>query len=225
MILRRQVPLKYKLAALWQWVTVSVVLFCAVCLGFLMAALACITSKKMKNAFNEESQRHARKYIDQGSSGEWEYWASSVPVIRWWSNYEDGDLREPSGKGSVRCKGKERTFWNRYKWNAFGNPFNMGKRTLSFFHCLVDECTLAHFGDYNVTDKQPKSGWQFVIATHKATGKKYYGYYSVKYLGEGKVRVHRYGFKIKPSHATHSQDADDKDKAVTFRYQHASVIN
>ncbi len=154
------------------------------------------------------------------------YRASPIPFIRLWSNYEDGDLGEPSGKQSVRCKGNERSFWNRYQWNAIRNGFNMGKRTIPFFHCIVDECEIKAWGDKEVSDKYAgMAGWQFTMATHKKTGKTYYGYYSVKDLGENKVRVHRYGFKIKPNHAGEIQDADDKDKAFTVRYQHASEIN
>jgi hypothetical protein len=191
-----------------------------------MAFFAALTSKPMTNAFGEIAQKHDQKYIDQGSSQFWTYMASPIPFIRLWSNYEDGDLGEPSGKQSVRCKGEEGTFWNRYKWLALRNGFNMGKRTLAFFHCIVEDCDIEYWGDEFITDKSPDFyGWQFTVATHRKTGKKYYGYYSVEGLGDNKVRVHRYGFKIKPSHAGKIQDADDKDKAFTARYQHSSEIN
>jgi len=161
-----------------------------------------------------------------GSSGLWEYYASTVKFVRCWSNYEDGDLGETSGKQSARCSGNERSFWNRYKWNAFRNPFNMGKRTIDFFRCMIDECNIEYWGDEVVSDKDTAlSGWQFVKATHRVTGKVYYGYYSVKALPDLKVRVCRLGFKVKPSHANETQDADDKDKAFTFKYQHASEVN
>ena len=216
----------YLWARAWvQWVFLAACYALASLFGLLLAAVAALTSKHGPNSFGEVQQRHRQKYIDSGSSGLWAYYASRMPFIKWWSNYEDGDLGESSGKWSASCKGKERSLWNRYRWLALRNPFNRGKRTIPFFHCLVGDCTLAHYGDYTVSDKTGVSGKQFVIATHKTTGKKYYGYYSVKVLSGNRVRVWRLGFKIKPAHATHSQDADDKDKTFTFRYQHASEIN
>lgn len=223
--MKNSIPLNLWFKAWAQWLSVLFVYLIAVVAGFFIVPLAIATSKKRKNDFNEIESAHKTKYIKAGSSGAWEYLASRIPFIRLWSNYEDGDLGESSGKWSATCKGKERSFWNRYKWLAFRNPFNYGKRKIPFFHCLIDDCTLSHYGDYNVTDKGGKDGWQFVIAVHKETGKKYYGYYSVKYLDDGRVRVWRLGFKIKPGHATETQDADDKDKAFTFRYQHASEVN
>jgi uncharacterized integral membrane protein len=223
---KKEIPLKYRINATFQWVAVLGVLLIAYGAGLFMAFLAVFTAKKMKNAFGEIEQEHSEEYKAQGSSHLWEYWASPIPFIRWWSNYEDGDLGEPSGKQSARCKGEERGFWNRYHWNAVRNPFNMGKRTLPFFHCIIEECKINAWGDKVVTDKyKGGGGWQFTKATHLKTGKVYYGYYSVKQLPTGKVRVHKFGFKIKPSHAGIIQDADDKDKAFTYRYQHASEIN
>lgn len=225
MILDKSIPLKHELRALIQWASVSFVLLITYLAGFFMAFFACLTSKRMKNAFGEQAQEHEEKYLELGSSGYWEYWASPLPFVRLWSNYEDGDLGEPSGKQSVRCNGKERAFWNRYKWNAFRNPFNMGKRTIQFFHCLVNDCDIEYWGDEKVSDKHPDLfGWQFVKATHKKTKKSYYGYYSVKDLEREKIRVLRFGFKVKPSHIGVIQDADDKDKAFTFRCQLSAEI-
>jgi hypothetical protein len=223
---KKDIPPKNKVLAIAQWSKVSLGLFWAVLAGVAMAFIAALTARKTTNFLGEESQEHSEKYLAQGSSGHWEYWASPIPFVRLWSNYEDGDLGEPSGKQSVRCGGKERTFWNRYKWLAFRNPFNLGKRTIPAFHCMVDDCDIQYFGQEVVSDKsEDKTGWNFTIATHRVTGKKYYGFYSVKYLGDNKVRVWRIGFKIKPTHAGEVQDIDDKDKAFTFRYQHSSEIN
>jgi hypothetical protein len=225
MLFKKEIPIKDRIKAVIQWASVLSVLLFAYIAGLVMVFFACLTSKPMANAFGERLQGHLNKYIALGSSGVWHYKASPVPFLRLWSNYEDGDLGEPSGKQSVRCKGKERAFWNRYKWNAFRNPFNMGKRTIPFFHCIVERCEIEWWGSDDINDKYGKYGWQFVKAKHRATGKTYYGYYSVEYLNAAKVRVHRYGFKIKPSHMDVIQDADDKDKAFTFRYQHSSEIN
>ena len=226
MLLNKQIPLKDRLAALWQWFTVGIGLIIADLLGIIMSFLAALTAKPMTNFVGETKQDHSDKYKSQGSSGKWEYWASPIPFIRLWSNLEDGDLGEPSGKQSVRVNGEERKFWNRYYWLAFRNPFNMGKRTIPFFHCLVDDCDIEYYGDRDVSDKRKEEdGWHFVKATNRETGKVYYGYRSVRSLSDTTVRQVRVGFKIKPSHAGEIQDADDKDKAFTLRYQHESERN
>lgn len=225
-MITKKIPLKHKIRATWQWIWVSFILLFAMVGGLFMSLIAAATSKKMKNHIGEIEQKHRQKYIDQGSSGFWEYYASPIPFVRLWSNHEDGDLGEPSGKQSVRCNGKERKFWNRYYWLAIRNPFNVGKRTIPLFHCIVEDCDIEYWGDEFVDDGSTEhAGWNFTIATHRKTRKKYYGYYSVKVLSNTKVRVIRLGFKIKPTHAGVIQDADDKDKAFTMRYQPRSKIN
>ena len=161
--------------------------------------------------------KHSDKYIAEGSSGEWAYWNSPYKILRWWNNYEDGTLGEPSGKHSADCAGKERSFWNQYLW-TIRNPFNYAKRTIPLFHCLVNNCDIEYWGDFELSDKDVgKGGWQFCKATDRTTGKVYYWYRSVTYAGDNQVRVAAIGFKIKPSHALNEQDADDRDKAFTLR--------
>ena len=161
--------------------------------------------------------KHSDKYIAEGSSGEWSYWNSPYKWCRWWNNYEDGTLGEPSGKHSARCAGKERSFWNQYLW-TIRNPFNYAKRTIPLFHCKVNDCDIEYWGDFEISDKEVgQGGWHFCKATDRNTGKVYYWYRSVRNVGDNKVRVAAIGFKIKPEHALEVQDDDDKDKAFTIR--------
>lgn len=208
-----------------QWLQVGSVSFLLYIVGLIVVPFTILFSKRMANVFGETSQEHRDKYIDQGSSGYWYYVGCTVPFLQWFSNLEDGNYGEPSGKHSARSGGKEATFWQQYYWLALRNPYNYIKRTSPFFYCRVEDCEVTYEGDYEVDDKGERWGEQFVTATHKENGKKWYGYRMTKDLGDGKCRQKRYGFKIKPSHNGEIQDADDKDKAFTFRYQYRANIN
>lgn len=161
--------------------------------------------------------RHSARYINEGSSGWWEYWNSNIKWLRWFNNYEDGLLREPSGKNSAAVQGKERTFWNMVLW-TWRNPFNWGKRTLPLFHCMINECKVSYIGHYVISDKvASQSGWYIVKAKHRQTKRTYYGARWVKHYPDDKVRQMYIGFKIKPEHGDIVQEPDDADKAFTFR--------
>ena len=248
-------PVKYILAALWQWTYVGLMFAVVYLLTlFPMGFLVILTAKHTTNHMGESEAVHSDKYIAEGSSGKWQFWASAVRFIRRWNNYEDGLWGEPSGKHSARVGGKEATFWNKYSWIC-RNAYNEGKRTSRFFACYVNDCDIQFWGTGDVSDKDPiKDGWYFIRAVDRTTGRVYYGYryvvanernsgirlMIVKTLmgignllskltgGEkrtlaGTVYNAVFGYKIKPSHATEVQDADDLDKAFTARVQFAST--
>lgn len=161
--------------------------------------------------------RHSARYINEGSSGWWEYWNSNIKWLRWFNNYEDGLLREPSGKNSAAVHGKERRFWSMVLW-TWRNPFNWGKRTLPLFHCMINECKVSYIGHYVISDKvASQSGWYIVKARHRKTKRAYYSARWVKHYPGNKVRQMHVGFKIKPEHRDIMQNPDDADKAFTFR--------
>jgi hypothetical protein len=248
-------PLKYVAAAVLQWFGVGFLLGITVLLTYFpMGFLVILTAKHTTNAHGETVADHDQKYIDLGSSGKWEFWASAWRFISRWNNYEDGLRGEPSGKNSAACGGKEATFWNQYSWLC-RNSYNQGKRLSRFFACYVNDCIIESWGTGDVSDKEPvKDGWYFIRATDKITGRVYYGYryvvanernagirlvivksmmavgnFMAKLFGgkkrviEGTVYNAVFGYKIKPSHATTVQDADDLDKAFTARVQFAST--
>lgn len=247
---KRYPPMKYVMAACLQCVVVGFVYgICVLLTYFPMGPLVALTARRGESPHGEEPTAHSDKYIAQGSSGRWEYWTSPLRWIRDWTNYEDGLLGEPTGKHSARVKGKERTFWNIYGW-ILRNPYNYGKRTRPFFACPVNECDIQWWGTGDVSDKGPiVSGWYFIRAVHKETGKVYYGYRFVidnSYNEGPRLRLAKlsllisnlftkekrnvnetvynavFGFKIKPSHSYTVQDSDDLDKAFTARIQFAS---
>jgi len=219
----RQVPLRYRLAAYWQWLVVSIPLGLGVALTYFpMGMLVALTARPAVNHLHERSAIHSPQYRALGSSGFWEYWASPWRWLDAWNNYEDGTLGEPSGKHSARCGGKERTWLNQYLWIC-RNSFNKAKRTSSFFACFVNDCDIEWWGSRTLSDKdQPVPGWHFCRAVHRKTGRVYYGYRRVALNDDGSVYNAVFGFKIKPGHAGTVQDADDLDKAFTLRIQFAS---
>lgn len=220
------VPLRYRLAAFWQWGWVGALLFVGVLLTYFpMGILVALTAKvQTKHPQGKPlAARHDARYIAQGASGWWEYANSAWAWLRPWCNYEDGLYGEPSGKTSARCKGRERTRWNVYLWLC-RNPFNWAKRTSSLLACYINDCDLDWWGPHmGITDKAPVvEGWYFCRATHRTTGRVYYGYRRVRLNEDGTVYQMTLGYKIKPEHASQVQDGDDLDKAFTLRVQFSS---
>lgn len=214
-----KIPKKEWIKAWVQWIGVlipySILAFLTIPLGLIVAATSKPQSKHPQG--KPITQPHSDRYKAEGSSGNWDYRNSNIPFVKWWNNYEDGTLGEPSGKNSANRKGKERTFLSQYLW-TIRNPFNWGKRTLPYFHCKVNDCTIEYWGDFEVSDKEfTQDASHFVKATNVYTGKVYYWYRSVKFVDRSTVRQTAIGFKLKPSHALTVQDVDDLDKAFTIR--------
>lgn len=221
-----KIPKREIFKAVLQWVGVVIPYGVGWVLTFLMGIFVALTSRKQSvHPQNKPlSSTHSLKYKEQGSSGEWEYWNSSFPLLKWWNNYEDGTLGEPSGKHSARVKGDERSFWSQYSWTC-RNPFNYGKRSIPLFFCPVNDCIIEYWGEFELSDKEVNAGgWQFCKATNTVTGRTYYWWRWVIPVDSEKVRVAAAGFKIKPSHALLLQDEDDKDKAFTLRFPVKTTI-
>ena len=201
---------------------VGVCLSFMVVLGFILTPFVVLTAKRQSTHpihYKGVVSRHTDRYKSLGSSGVWHYVNSGVPFLKWWNNYEDGLLGEPSGKWSATCKGKEKSFINMVKWNI-RNPFNYGKRTLLFFHCKVNDCDVSYIGDKYVSDKESNLGGWYIVRAKQKEGvwkRTYYGIRWVKHYKNNKVRQLYIGFKLKPEHQWIEQSLDDSDKAFTTR--------
>lgn len=235
----KKMPRSMWIKAYFKW---SLVLICytpAWLLSFFpMGFIVPLVVRPMTNVFGMKEMEHSDKYKEGKSSGNWKYYGTNIPFIKLWSNLEDGAHGEPSGRWSSLVKGKEKTFWNRYRW-VIRNPFNYGKRTMPLFACMVNDCDIKYWGDYYVGDRGTfTTGSHFCIAKHKKTKRTYYGYRALftwedyfssrgkktpKFL-RGKFCNVSLGFKIKPSHADNIQVPDDRDKAFTFRIQFARKL-
>ncbi|SER35818.1 MULTISPECIES: DUF7338 family protein [Pseudomonas] len=217
------IPLKYRLAAFWQWFLISLIVITGTLLTYFpMGPLVALTGRASSKHPQGKAlnARHSQKYLDLGASGWWEYWNSPYALLRPWNNYEDGLLGEPSGKTSARDKGRERKRWFIYLWLC-RNPFNWAKRSSRLLACFPNDCDIDWWGSAeSITDKAPVAeGWYFVRAKDRTTGRVYYGYRSVTLNSDGTVNQARIGYKVEPRHAREVQDADDLDKAFTLRYQ------
>lgn len=224
-MLPRDIPLKYRLAAYWQWFCVAIPFGIGVLLTYFPMGLLVAATARYSDVHPQGKRTralHDADYAAAGSSGDWEYWISPWRWLQPWNNYEDGALGEPSGKHSARVGGEERTFWNRYSW-VCRNSFNWAKRSSRFFACFVNDCDIDWWGTGSITDKAPViTGWHFCRATDRTTGRVYYGYREVRLNEDGTVYQATFGYKIKPEHARSKQDVDDLDKAFTLRVQFAS---
>jgi|GEM_PF-7106382 len=227
------IPLDDRKAAIKQWWQVGIPYGGGVLLTYFpMGMLVAATARPSVNHLGEFYTEHSDEYKMKGSSGHHVYMASPNRFLDPWNNYEDGTAGEGSGKHSARVQGDEYSWWNQYAWTC-RNPFNKAKRTSEFFACFVNDCDIEYWGKERLSDKEDNpstKGWYFVKATHRGTGRVYYGYRSVTLLKvktgeEPRVRQVNIGFKLKPTHAHQTQDADDLDKAFTLRVQFSSKIN
>lgn len=237
-----------KLRAILQWFCVAPIIAIGIIITIVLGWAVILTAKRQpENPFGVKSpQYHSDKYKQRGSSGVWYYMATTVPVLKWFGNYEDGLYREPSGKNSAACKGKEKTFLNMYLW-LFRNPFNYAKRNTPILACFVNDCHVIHKGDEWLNDKERNGTGSFwVIAAHRDPKwwhwSRYYGFRQVfmwddigwymavttllakipgvkEEIFRDRVYNAVFGYKIKPEHGEIVQDADDRDKALTFRIQ------
>ena len=248
--------LKTWMKAWIQWITLFLLTVVGTLVGLLLVQPLIIVALKIKyqmfcrqapnNPFGESIVEHSDHYMDAGSSGFWEFWSVNpswhngnfLQFFIWlFGNDEDGFLGEPNGKHSARRNGKERSFLSMWLW-CLRNPFNNAKRYWSLMRCEVDFCHIRWGGDGEardtygnvlLNDDDPlKTGWYFVEATDKRTGKKYYGFREVRHIGWHKIEKNQtqkmkkvkhfiFGFKVKPKHAYEKQNEDDQVKGFTFR--------
>lgn len=144
----------------------------------------------------------------------------TLPDWAWcWSNDRDGAIGDkrgwwnenaPFGLGAYH-------FFSMYWWLAFRNPAN-NLRFTKLFGCPVVDCTFVYDGDKYVKDKYGMDGKRFIIATHKETDRKYYGFYMVKTYNEKRALVIQLGFKCQPSNweEDYSEDPTKGWKGFTF---------
>lgn len=104
-------------------------------------------------------------------------------------------------------------FW----WLAIRNPANNARFT-TLFGCPVTECDYRYWGQASVEDDPGKGGWRLLLATHRQTGRRFYGFYWVWQWWATRALVVQLGFKGEPEDWADDYSADPSKqwKGVTF---------
>ncbi|BBH44754.1 hypothetical protein [Pseudomonas sp. KU43P] len=130
--------------------------------------------------------------------GNWQF--KRLPAWAWlWSNDRDGaagdkrgwwHLNAPFGLGAYHPL-------SMFVWLALRNPAN-NMRFTRWLGCPVTECDYRYWGDENVEDRPGEGGRRLLLATHKKTGRRYYGFYGVWEWSTTRAVVIQIGFKGEP---------------------------
>ena len=124
----------------------------------------------------------------------------TLPAWAWlWSNDRDGALGDKRGWWHLNALfglGAYHPF-SMFWWLALRNPAN-NMRFTPLLGCPVTECDYRYWGDENVEDRPGQGGRRFLLATHKRTGRRYYGFYSVWQWSATRAVVVQVGFKGEP---------------------------
>lgn len=111
------------------------------------------------------------------------YWGlGRLPAWAWlWSNDRDGALGDKRGWWHLNAPfGLGAYHWfSQFWWLAIRNPAN-NMRFSPWFSCPLTECDYRYWGDERVEDRPGQGGQRLLLATHKITGRRYYGFYGVK---------------------------------------------
>lgn len=124
----------------------------------------------------------------------------TLPGWAWlWSNDRDGTLGDKRGWWHLNAPfglGAYHPF-SMFWWLALRNPAN-NMRFTPLLGCPVTECDYRYWGDENVEDRPGQGGRRFLLATHKRTGRRYYGFYGVWQWSATRAVVVQIGFKGEP---------------------------
>jgi len=143
-----------------------------------------------------------------------------LPFWAWlWSNDRDGALGDKRGWWHLNAPfGLGAYHWfSQLWWLAIRNPAN-NMRFHPWFSCPLTECDFRYWGDKSVEDRPGQGGRRLLLATHKVTGRRYYGFYGVWQWSATRALVIQLGFKPEPSDwdEDYSSDPTAQWKGLTF---------
>ena len=143
-----------------------------------------------------------------------------LPAWAWlWSNDRDGALGDKRGWWHLNTPfGLGAYHWfSQLWWLAIRNPAN-NMRFCPWFSCPLAECDYRYWGDESVKDRPGQGGRRLLLATHKTTGRRYYGFYGVWQWSATRALVVQLGFKPEPSDWAEDYSADPSAqwKGLTF---------
>lgn len=149
------------------------------------------------------------------------YWGlGRLPAWAWlWSNDRDGALGDKRGWWHLNAPFDLGAYhwFSQFWWLAIRNPAN-NMRFHPWFSCPVAECDYRYWGSEGVKDRPGQGGRRLILATHKTTGRRYYGFYGVWQLRATRALVIQVGFKPEPSDwkEDYSADPTAQWKGLTF---------
>lgn len=149
------------------------------------------------------------------------FWSlGRLPAWAWlWSNDRDGALGDKRGWWHLNAPfGLGAYHWfSKFWWLAIRNPAN-NMRFHPWFSCPLTECDYRYWGNESVEDRPGQGGRRLLLATHKTTGRCYYGFYGVWQLSAARALVIQLGFKPEPSDWAEDYSADPSAqwKGLTF---------
>lgn len=149
------------------------------------------------------------------------FWSlARLPAWAWlWSNDRDGALGDKRGWWHLNAPfGLGAYHWfSKLWWLAIRNPAN-NMRFNPWFSCPLTECDYRYWGSESVEDRPGQGGRRFLLATHKTTGRRYYGFYGVWQWSATRALVIQLGFKPEPSDWAEDYSADPSAqwKGLTF---------
>lgn len=149
------------------------------------------------------------------------YWGlGRLPAWAWlWSNDRDGALGDKRGWWHLNTPFDLGAYhwFSQFWWLAIRNPAN-NMRFSPWFSCPVAQCDYRYWGDEVVKDRPGQGGRRLIMATHKNTGRRYYGFYGVWQWSATRALVIQLGFKPEPSdwQEDYSADPTAQWKGLTF---------
>lgn len=149
------------------------------------------------------------------------YWGlGRLPAWAWlWSNDRDGALGDKRGWWHMNAPfGLGAYHWfSQFWWLAIRNPAN-NMRFSPWFSCPVADCDYRYWGSEVVKDRPGQGGRRLILATHRVTGRRYYGFYGVWQWSATRALVIQLGFKPEPSdwQDDYSVDPTAQWKGLTF---------
>ena len=195
------------LRAALQWALFLPLRVTLILLGFLMVPLALpfLTFEGPSIPFTQ-------------APGDWRL--ARLPAWAWlWSNDRDGALGDERGWWHLNAPfGLGAYHWfSQFWWLAIRNPAN-NMRFNPWFSCSLTECDYRYWGDKSVKDRPGEGGQRLLLATHKTTGRRYYGFYGVWQWSATRALVIQLGFKPEPSDWAddYSTDPSAQWKGLTF---------
>lgn len=150
--------------------------------------------------------------------GNW--WLATLPGWAWlWSNDRDGALGDKRGWWHMNTPFDLGAYhwFSQFWWLAIRNPAN-NMRFSPWFSCPLTECDYQFWGDETVKDRPGQGGRRLLLATHRRTGRRYYGFYGVWQWSAARAVVVQLGFKPEPSDwaEDYRDDPSRQWKGLTF---------